>query len=164
MLVRGWRAWAASAAVVLVVAGIVPPWLAERELRGARAEAGSDPAAALRRLDRSASLNPLSPTALISAAVIHIRQGHFAAARRQLVRALERDPRDSVSWMLLGAIESQEFRPALALSYTLRARQLAPRDHAIIELAGRLERGKLIVPQDVETAFRSDIRRRNAPH
>ena len=61
----------------VLAVGFALPWLAERDLRDAREVSGSDPELALEKLDRAARLNPLSPTADKTAALVLLRSERY---------------------------------------------------------------------------------------
>jgi hypothetical protein len=154
----GWRRVAPAAGVgVLVAAGLAVPWFAERDLRAARELAGRDPAGALERLDRSARLNPLASLPSSTAGVIRVRQGDLIGAQAEFRRALERDPQDSFSTLMLAGIASKQGHPSLALRLAERAHQLAPRDDVTGSQLRRLRRGRGIDPGRLEGAFQRNV-------
>jgi hypothetical protein len=109
------RGAALAVATVLGVAALVSaslPALAERETESAL-RAGGDPKASEADLrDASASaelaarLNPLAAEPLYAAASIDERRASYPAARRTLLRALEREPDDVDGWYRLARIEA----------------------------------------------------------
>lgn len=153
----------AGAAALVLGAGLVLPWMAERDLDAARASAGQDPASALARLARSADVNPLSPLAQRTAGLIRVRQGQLQLAKLQFEGALARDRRDPFSLLMLGAIASKQGQAGKAILLVRRARALSPRWAIAQDLAGRLSHGRHIDPQGLESAFREDIRARIGP-
>jgi O-antigen ligase len=148
---------------VLLAVGITIPWLAERELRDGRAIAGSDPTAALKRLDRASKLNPLSPLPDAAAGVIETRLGHLSAAREHFRAALERDGGSSFSYLQLSAIASVEDQQGEALRLVGRARDLAPRDEVAKAVQRRLRRGGRVTPEQVNRLAVSDFDTRLGP-
>jgi hypothetical protein len=157
---------------VLVAAGVVAaaaaigltlPWLAERDLRSAREQAGSDPKAALESLDRASRLNPLSATAYQTAALIQIQRGRPDAAAVEFRKALDRDPRDPFSYLELAAIASSEERSAEAIVLVERAHRLAPRDRVVLPVRRALRRGRRVTPSAIRKLVLRDIDERIGP-
>jgi O-antigen ligase/polysaccharide polymerase Wzy-like membrane protein len=161
----GGRRVAAAAATLGLVAGVgvVLPWLAERDLRGAKEVAADHPGQALARLHRASRLNPLSPRADQTAALVEIQRGRPDLAQRRFREALERDPRDSFSYLELAAIASSEERSADSLRLIEHARRLAPRDRVILPVRRELLRGKRVSPARVRTLILRDIDLRIGP-
>jgi O-antigen ligase len=156
----------AIGAVVLASAlsgAIAIPWLAERDLRNAREQAGADPQGALDRLDRSGRLNRLSPDAHKTSALIELRQGNLAAARRDFQEAVERSPGDSFALIQLAAIASVETRRADARALVARARAAAPRDSVVRRAARAINRDGVVTPQKVNQLVLQDIDVRIGP-
>jgi tetratricopeptide (TPR) repeat protein len=151
------------AAALLLTVGLVLPWLAARNLKGARETAGTDPAGALSKLDRSAALNPLSPLAQQTAGLIRIRQNDLGRARSEFTAAMERDRRDPFSLLMLAAIASNDGQSARAKALMRQARELAPRWTVLRSQQSRLARGKRLDPRGLESAFREDIHLRIGP-
>ena len=106
------------------------PWLAERTVDGAARTWRANPDAALRRLDRAESLNPLSPRAQLTAATIALETDQRDLAEREFREALEREPRNSYPLLDLGVIEAQNDR-ARGMRLLRRAHLLSPRDPVI---------------------------------
>lgn len=124
-------------------------WLAERDLRNARAQAGSDPVGALSVLDRSARLNGLSPDAEKTAGLIRVGRGDLRGARENFEEALRRDPRDTFTLMELAAIAAVETRREDARRLMGRARALAPRDRVVRRVGRAIGRGEVVSPARV---------------
>jgi O-antigen ligase len=148
---------AGGLAALVLAAGLVPPWLAERDLRAAREVAASDPAAALARLDRAADLNPLSPLADKTAAVIERRQGLFGAAETRLRETLAVDPGDPFVYLQLAVIASATDRQQDAVRLIRRARELNPRDAVTRRVRRQLEAGRHVSPSDVDRMIVRDV-------
>lgn len=146
-----------------ILVGTVPPWLAERDLRHARTIAASNPAAALDRLDRAASLNPLSPLADKTAAVIERRQGWLGASEQRLRETLERDPGDPFVFLQLATIASATDRQQEAVRLIRRARALSPRDEVTRRVARQLEAGRHVSPDRVDRLIVEDVDARTGP-
>jgi hypothetical protein len=154
----------AGALVTLVIlAGVVPPWLAERDLRHARSIAVSNPAGAIDELDRAADLNPLSPLADKTAAVIERRQGRFGASEQRLRDTLTRDPGDPFVFLQLAAIASATDRQAEAVRLIRRASALSPRDEVTRRVQRQLEAGRHVSPDRVDRMILHDVDVRTGP-
>lgn len=150
-------------ATLAILAGVVPPWLAERNLRDARQIAASNPAAALDKLDRAAELNPLSPLAEKTASVIERRQGRVGAAEQLLRGTLDRDPRDPFVYLQLAVLASATDRQPEAVRLIRRARELSPRDVVTRRVARRLEAGRHVSPEQVDRMILQDVNVRTGP-
>ena len=153
---------AACACWALLAISIVPPWLSEREQRGAIEVAPANPDEALERLDRAAKLNPLSPTPYKTAALVEIRRERYDAAAAELRRAFERDGGDPDLYLLLGLAQSERGRPRQALSLVAEARRLAPRDDVAPAVLRELRRAGRLDPLRLDPWTRADYRRRIA--
>jgi hypothetical protein len=157
------RLLAAGGVALVLSLGMLAPWLSERELRGAKSEAASDPGQALRRLDRATSLNPLSPLPLQTSGVIRGTAGSLEAARRDFDDALAREPDDPFSYLELGAIASALGRQTDALGLLERAHRMAPLDAPTKRALKRVRNGARITPAEVNTDIRKDIDVRIGP-
>jgi tetratricopeptide (TPR) repeat protein len=151
----------AAGGMLLLALSVIPPWLAEREQQRGVALAARDPSAAIRRFERAADWNPLSPVPYKAAAIVEIGRRDYEAATRELERALDRDPRDSSPYLLLGAIASAGGRKQEALRLVGKADRLAPRDHEVTAhaLYDLRHYGK-VTPQTVEKYSQADRRDR----
>jgi hypothetical protein len=159
---RGLIAAAAIGAVVLAVA-LTLPWLADRDLRNARELARSNPAAALDRLDRSARLNPLSPTAYTTAAVVQSNHHRYGEAKVYIRKALDREPGDPFAYLELAAIASAEDRRPDALRLVARARALSPLDRVAKRMQRLLRRGRFVTPERLNEMILRDVDSRIGP-
>ena len=162
-LLRGRRALvAACACAALLAISIVPPWLSDREQERAIDVAATNPDEAVKRLDRAADLNPLSPAPYKTAGLIELRRGRYDAAAVELRRAFERDDDDPDLYLLLGLAESERGRPQRALSLVAEARRLAPRDDVAPGVLRELRRAGRLDPLRLDPWTRADYRRRIA--
>lgn len=148
---------AGGVAVLVLVVGIGLPWLAERDLRAGRELAGSNPAAALQKLDRAAELNPLSLTADKTAAVIERRQGRLGSAERRLRDTLTQDSGDPFVYLQLATIASASDRQRDAVRLIRRARALNPRDTVTRRVQRQLEAGRYVSPGRVDRLILEDV-------
>lgn len=162
-LIAGRRALAiACASGLLLIVSVVPPWLSERDRRGAIERAETSPGTALEQLDRAASLNPLSPAPARTAGLIELRRGRPDAAAAEFRRAFERDAGDSDLHLLLGVAESGAGRPTRAVRLLSEARRLAPRDHVAGAVLSELRRSGRLDPVRLGPYTRADYRDRIA--
>jgi tetratricopeptide (TPR) repeat protein len=162
-LLGGRRALVAACACwALLAISIVPPWLADREQRRAIDVVPTNPEEALKRLDRAATLNPLSPAPYNTAALVEIRRGRYDAAAAELQRAFERDAGDPDLYLLLGLAQSERGRTRQALSLVAEARRLAPRDDVAPAVLRELRRAGRLDPLRLDPWTRADYRRRIA--
>jgi hypothetical protein len=154
---------AGGIAALAITIGVTLPWLSERDLRGARLEAASNPQDALNRLERASQLNPLTPVPHEIAGYIEIQQGRPDLAETEFRAALERDPRDSFAYLMRAAIASSEERSADAKSLIEHAHRLAPRDRVIKPVRRRLLGGARVTPEQVRAMILRDIDLRIGP-
>ncbi len=146
----GRAAWRGRAAVVAggalalgLAASLAFPWMADTEVRRARASWTVFPAAAYRQLDLAAKLNPLSSQPAIVAGSIAIDRGEVERARRAFAQALERDPRNAYATVWLGAIASSRGQRAGAERLMRRALELAPTDPPTQSAARQARAGRI---------------------
>jgi O-antigen ligase len=155
---------AAGALGALALAiGMTLPWLADRDLRNAREIAANDPAGALDRLDRSARLNPLSPTAYTTAAVIEANHKRYGEAKVYIRKALDREAGDPFAYLELAAIASAEDRRADALRLVAQARALSPLDRVAKRVQRELQRGRFVTPERLNRMILRDVDSRIGP-
>lgn len=121
--------------VVLIAAASTTRQVAALEHREAAVELlDRDPAAALRRTDRSIALNAGAlETHYVRAAAL-ARLGDEGAARRTLLQATRIEPRNHVPWALLGDLATRRGDDRLASRSYARAHALNPRDAALAAL------------------------------
>lgn len=148
---------------VLLAIGLTLPWLADRDLRNAREIAADDPNGALRLLDRSADLNPLSPTAYTTAAVVESNHHRYGDAKVYIRKALDREGGDPFAYLELAAIASAEDRRRDALRYAARARALSPNDRVAKRVERMLRRGRFVTPERLNVMILRDVDSRIGP-
>jgi tetratricopeptide (TPR) repeat protein len=147
----------------LIALSVVPPWLAERDVRKGAEIAATNPEAALERFERAADLNPLSPVPEKAAAIVELRAGNYAEAEAHLRSAFDRDDQDSGMYLLLATLSSQAGNADEARELIEEARRLAPRDE-VIEMAMRpLLAGRRLDPQRVDRWISENVQRRVGP-
>jgi tetratricopeptide (TPR) repeat protein len=119
---------AATALVLVAAASLALPWLARVETDRAGRTWPDDPRLAERRLDRAASLNPLSDRPHLVAATIALERRRYGEARERFEKALERNERSAYAVLELGALASMRGDRAQAVRLLERAARLDPRD------------------------------------
>jgi tetratricopeptide (TPR) repeat protein len=163
-LLAPWPALAGAIACVAAIGvSVVPAWLSAKELRRATEIAATDPDAAVRDLDRAASLNPLSPLPEKAAGIIEIRRGDSRAARRHLLEAFDRDPHDSGVFLFLGAIASEAGHQRKAIRLAAEALRLAPTDDSAYNFLRRLRDRERITPRQMDRWIQKDVNYRISP-
>lgn len=118
----------AALAALLVAALLVPPWLAEREVRFALETWSTRPAMALGALDRAASIDRLAARPQLLAGTLRLRAGRPRDAAASFAAVLERDPRNAYATVRLGALAARMGDRARALALLRRALALDPRN------------------------------------
>jgi O-antigen ligase len=147
----------------LLAVALTLPWLADRDLRGAREIAATDPAGALDRLDRAARLNPMSPTAYTTAAIIEANHHRYGSSKAYLHKALDREPGDPFAYLALASIASAEDRRDDARLLAARARALSPSDDVARRVQRQLRRGRFVTPERLNRMILRDVDRRIGP-
>lgn len=117
------------AAVALV--SLVPPWLAEREVRAAVATSRSPLPGPFAHVDRARTLNPFSEEPDLVGALIAADRGDVRLQRTLLERALERNPHNWYPYVELGLLEARGGHRAQALRWLTHAKLLNPLDRTI---------------------------------
>jgi hypothetical protein len=143
----GWTlapAPAAAGAALLAAVVLALPWAAEQDVRRAGEVFDRDPEAAYARLDRAATLDPLSERARLVEAGIALRRGELGRARTALRAVLERVPDDAAATLQLGALESSIGNGPEALALLRRAVELAPRDPLAREALAIVRDGDIV--------------------
>jgi hypothetical protein len=146
-----------TVAVLAIMASMVFPWLSERQVESARALASTDPAAALKKLEDAASLNPLATLPDEIAGVILGETGHAAEAEAKFHEVLAREPEDPFAFLQLGVLASSQGHHKRAEALLGRARELNPRDKATAIAQNRLRGGEQLQPALVNALIRSNI-------
>jgi tetratricopeptide (TPR) repeat protein len=115
---------------------VVLLFLSDVYVRVARAERAGPPAERLEDARRAERLNPLAlaPRYLQAGALEAL--GRRDDARRELLAALDREPRSFVTLGLLGDLELRAGRREAAREWYRRALALNPMDTGLRELAG----------------------------
>jgi len=142
---------------------VVPAWLKEREQRRGAEIAAGNPEAALKRFDRAADLNPLSPVPAKAAGVVEIRSGDYRAAQRELQAAFERDRDDSGLHLLMGVVASSLGQRQEALRLVREAERLAPNDEITARVLNALQKGRRLDARKVDRLIAANVQRRIGP-
>lgn len=145
----------AAALVAALVLGL--PYLAEREATGAAREWQRDPAGALRKLDRAADLNPLSPEPDLIAGVIALELDRPAIAGPRFDRALERDPEGWFAHFGRGLTETALGEREHARADFRRARALSPDEPLIAEALRALDGRRPLTAADAFARLRGSV-------
>ncbi len=120
---------------------IVGTWVIAGPLRAANNDAAAisallrgDSGSALSKARSAVAANPLALDPRFELSAIYQARGQAAAARRELVGAVNLQPDNPASWQALGTFDLQQHRPALALAELQHARSLAPMAFQILPL------------------------------
>lgn len=138
---------------LLLGASLVAPWLAERETARAAAGWPSAPRAAFERLDRAAALNPLSPDARLTAALIAIRTEDSARAETELREVLAMEPRTPFALAELAALAYERGERRRAIALIGRAAAYSPRDTTVISARKKMIAGRPFGIEELNAAF-----------
>ena len=138
---------AGAVAAVLAAVSLTLPWLAERQVAASLEIWRAAPDDALERLDRAASLNPVSARPELFEGAIAAETGKRRRAADAYLNVVEREPGNASAWIQLAVLASSRQDRTDARRYAARATALAPRDEAIRELRRRIARGAEISPE-----------------
>jgi O-antigen ligase len=147
-LARG-PAIALAAGAVLAALSLAGPWLAQRDVDGAVRGWAQGPARAFDRLDRAASLNPLSPLPDVVAGSIAVRMERWADAERYFRDSQARDRRNQFAELELGLLAARAGHRREAEARLARAVALSPRDRITRAALARLRAGRAVKIADV---------------
>jgi tetratricopeptide (TPR) repeat protein len=146
-----------TVAALAALAAIALPYAAERETIDAAAGWVEDPGDALARLDRAASLNPLSARASLTAGVIALELGRPRPARARFDEAIARDPGDWFAHFGRALAETALGDRAAARSDLARARVLSPAEPLVKEAESRVDGGDPLSYTEAFTRLRKDV-------
>jgi Flp pilus assembly protein TadD len=128
--------WGAVALAVLLVGGQAIPLLAHLALEDSRAAVGrGDGDEALAAARSARALQPWAASPYVQLALVKEHIGDLAAARRWILKALERDSRDWRLWLLATRIETKAGRIEEARQSLARAVELNPRSPLFADVA-----------------------------
>jgi O-antigen ligase len=127
----------AGVTIVLIATGasLSRQGLADAYRSRAQRELQRDPAAALTDANRSLSIDADATATYYAKAAALARFDQASAAQATLAAALEREPRNFVTWTLLGDIAVRELNFTAARADYTRAHELNPRNQILGELA-----------------------------
>ncbi|MEA2404766.1 MAG: hypothetical protein QOE08_1413, partial [Thermoleophilaceae bacterium] len=141
-----------------VAVSLALPWLSELNTRRAIEHWPANPQRAFQRLDRAASLNPLSPRPELVAGTIALRLGQTREAERRFAAAIDRDDGNAYAHLELGALLTQRATTrARGRAELTRAHALNPRDPVIARVAREASGGR---PVDI-AAMNAEIQSRS---
>ena len=148
------RALRLAAPLIAVAAAVsfALPWLAEREVDRAADSWRVASAAAYKRLDRAAALNPLSARPPLFEGTIAVQLDQPRRAEQAYLEALDREPRNSYAWLMLSALASARQDVELSRRRIARAIALAPQDEATRMARDKIRAGEEITAQQVNRA------------
>ena len=152
--IRGPRTWrlaaVGGAGVVLVGVSVMLalPWLSTMYVSSATRASRTDPGLAYDRLERAASLAPLSSNPLEVEGSIALRRRDLTRARTAFARALERDPSSWYSHLELGLLEGSVGAYAAARNELAASLRLNPNER-VTRLAWRLVRRRATIDPEV---------------
>ncbi len=129
------RPGAAAAVTGLVALALLGAWTTWQPLRAAdtlsaslSAASSGNRGAAFTDARDAASIDPLAITPLQILASLYTGAGDPAAARAELVAAVDRQPQNPQTWLSLGTFDMQHHHPRQAYGPLLRAHTLYPTD------------------------------------
>ncbi len=135
---RGMPALPAFALAGLCVVSLILPPLAARDVTRAAERVLSDPEPALDDARRAGRLNPHAVAPLFAEADAQFVLGRPDEARSAYVKATERQPKNSDTWLALAAFEFDEGRRAEAGEAIARALELDPFSRRVQLLAAEI--------------------------
>lgn len=142
----------AAVGAAAIAVSVVMPWFALRTTNEAIASGTSSPGV-YALLHRAADWNPLSEDPALAEASIAASAGDRARERRALNDALERNPHDWYTYLMLGIVDGREHRLAAAQADLARARALSPHDEVVIYAQRRLTWGTPLTEREVAQIF-----------
>ncbi len=149
----------AGVAAVAAALALALPWAAERETTVAAADWAQEPGAALARLDRAESLNPLSARASLTEGVIELELGHPRAAETAFRQAIDRDTGDWFAHFGAGLAATAAGRaPAVARADFAAAHALNPDDPLVAEALRRAAGQRPLSYTEAFSRVREDVR------
>ena len=126
------------------------PWAAARDVAAAESVWRADPAGAFARLDRAATLDPLSDRADVAAGVIATQLGDRRRASRAFGRAVRRNQSNWFAWLELGIADASLNDGMGAARSLAKAVALDPRDPVVRLAAGSIARGTRVSQGEID--------------
>lgn len=112
-----------------------------------------DPPLAYARLDRAASLNPLSAEPFVLQGSMALQIGDSDLARRAFERALDREPQNWYAYLQLAMLEGSLGNTAAARANLARSLALNPNDKVADKVRRLLDEGREIDPNELNARF-----------
>lgn len=144
---------AGALGAIILAASFVAPWLAERENARAADGGASAPRAAFAHLDRAATLNPLSPSPHLAAALIAIRTEDSDRAETELREVLAMEPRTPFALAELAALAYERGERRRAVALIGRAASYSPRDPTIAAARRKMVAGRPFGVEKLNSGF-----------
>jgi len=144
---------AGAIGAILLGASMVAPWLAERETERASSGWTASPRTAFDRLDRAATLNPLSPDPHLTAALIAIRTEDSQRAEVELGEVLDIEPRTPFALAELAALAYERGEKRRALALIERAVSDSPRDPTVLSARKEMAAGRAFGIEELNDSF-----------
>jgi tetratricopeptide (TPR) repeat protein len=149
----GWRVAPAILAILVTVAAIAAPGLAEAYEQAGLQVWRRDARTAYARLDTAARINPLSARPLLYKGSIATIRRDEPLAERSLLEAVDREPANWYGYLQLALLAGSQRDFGEADALVARARTLNPRDR-VAAVADRLIRRRVVIaPQLVNDLF-----------
>jgi tetratricopeptide (TPR) repeat protein len=133
----------AGAALVAAVSFALPG-IAARLTESAYHVSATEPTLALDRLSRAEDLNFLRADAPLAQGFIAQAIGQDASARSDFHRALDREPRNWTTYLLLGMLDANDRLHATAQGDLAAARSLNPRQPVVAEVQAQVSAGRRV--------------------
>jgi O-Antigen ligase len=150
---RGVALGVGVAALLVMAASLVMPWLSQLQVEHAAQIWTKAPHKAYAALDDAASLNPLSDEANLEAGSIALRFGDLTRADRQFALALGRVPGDAYATLERGAIASTRNERANALRFFEADVLLDPRNQLAQQALASVRLGKMVDVDELNRAI-----------
>jgi Tfp pilus assembly protein PilF len=144
--------------LVLGVISMALPWLSDVSTQYAAEHWRADPEAAYKRLDRAASLDPLSAEPYLAAGTIALKRSEQARAQAYFREALERQPRSAYATLELGALASSYGNRAAAERLLVRTVRLDPRDELSRKALADVRAGRQVSIEQLNAAILGQVR------
>jgi len=148
---------AVAAALLLLAVSFSLPGISARLTDGAYKVSAADPALALNRLERAASLNFWRADPLLAKGLIAQAQGRVDEARSAFDRALAREPDNWYAFLELGILEAGRGDRATAVSDLQRAKSLNPGQPVIDSVRSAVMASRPVDPAEVNGQLNAQL-------
>ncbi|MDX6666549.1 MAG: hypothetical protein QOG68_2755, partial [Solirubrobacteraceae bacterium] len=152
-----------SRRVAMIVAGVVAavsfalPAIAARFTASAYDLSANHPDTAVHRLDRAASLNPLSSDPLLARAIVQRRLGNLTGAVSSLDDAIGREDNNWFAYFERGMVQSRRGKWPEATADLVRAKALNPRQRVIDGVQRAIAAHHPVDPDAAERALTAQL-------